>query len=90
LGGRFILTDYVDAAMARARYESLDEHQYGGRIEGCPGVIAWAATPEECASELRSVLEDWVLVGLKLGHTLPVLDGIDLNRKIEHETVESL
>ncbi|HUM67717.1 MAG TPA: type II toxin-antitoxin system HicB family antitoxin, partial [Chloroflexota bacterium] len=31
--------------------------------------------------ELRSVLEDWLLVGLKLGHPLPVLAGIDLNQE---------
>jgi hypothetical protein len=30
---------------------------------------------------LRSALEDWVLVGLKLGHTLPVIAGIDLNQE---------
>ena len=30
--------------------------------------------------ELRSTLEDWILVGLRLGHKLPVLAGIDLNK----------
>lgn len=31
--------------------------------------------------ELRSTLEDWLLLGLQLGHELPVIDGLDLNRK---------
>ena len=31
-------------------------------------------------AELRSTLEDWILVGLRLGHKLPVLAGIDLNK----------
>jgi hypothetical protein len=35
-------------------------------------------------------LEDWILVGLKLGHALPVLAGIDLNRQPVHESVEAL
>jgi hypothetical protein len=26
-------------------------------------------------------LEDWLLLGLQLGHKLPVIDGINLNRK---------
>jgi len=30
----------------------------------------------ECEDELRSVLEDWVLVGLKLGHDLPIPNGV--------------
>jgi hypothetical protein len=29
---------------------------------------------------LRSTLEDWLLLGLQLGHKLPVIDGINLNR----------
>jgi len=33
-----------------------------------------------CERKLRSTLEDWILVGLRLGHKLPVLGGIDLNK----------
>jgi hypothetical protein len=32
-----------------------------------------------CREELREVLEDWILVGLRTHHRLPVVDGIDLN-----------
>lgn len=39
---------------------------------------------------MRSTLEDWILVGLKLRHPLPVLGGIDLNRNPAHESVEAL
>jgi hypothetical protein len=34
-------------------------------------VIVFEATLQECVKELRSTLEDWILVGLKLGHPLP-------------------
>ncbi len=54
-----------------------------GRIPACKGVVAFAKTLRECEDELRSVLEDWVLVGLKLGHSLPVLDNIDLKKEAE-------
>ena len=40
----------------------------------------FAASLRECEDELRSTLEDWILVGLKFGHKLPVLAGIDLNK----------
>ena len=43
--------------------------------------IAFGNTFAECQIELRSTLEDWVLVGLKLGHALPVIAGIDLNQE---------
>jgi hypothetical protein len=29
--------------------------------------------------ELQSVLEDWLLIGLRQGETLPIIDGIDLS-----------
>jgi hypothetical protein len=35
---------------------------------------------EECREELQSTLEDWLVLGLQLGHDLPVIDGINLNR----------
>jgi hypothetical protein len=35
-------------------------------------------------------LEDWVLLGMKLAHALPVVDGIDLNREPIPEPVDAL
>ena len=77
---RFILTDYLNQALAKAIYDKLDDGTFGGRIPACAGVVAFAPTLSECEAELRSTLEDWILVGLKLGHHLPVISGIDLNK----------
>jgi hypothetical protein len=35
-------------------------------------------------------LEDWVLLGMKLVHRLPVICGIDLNREPVLEPVDTL
>ena len=35
-------------------------------------------------------LEDWVLVGLKLRHRLPVIGNIDLNKEPVREQVDTL
>jgi len=80
MGGNYILSDYVELALAQAEYDKLDDETYAGRIPSCKGVVAFANTLRECENELRSTLEDWVLVGLKLGHELPVLANLDLNR----------
>lgn len=87
---RCILSDYLAAAMAHAKFEKLRDGSYSGSISQCPGVIAFGRTPEECGDELRSTLEDWLLLGLKLGHPLPVIDDIDLNRGPVDESVESV
>ena len=80
MSGNYILSDYVELAMEQAEYDKLEDETFAGRIPSCKGVVAFAKTLRECESELRSTLEDWVLVGLKLGHELPVLANLDLNR----------
>ncbi len=77
-----MLTEYVDAAMKKARYEILvDDGSYYGEIPGFPGVFANAANLEDCRRELREVLEDWILLGISRHSPLPVIDGIDLKVK---------
>lgn len=66
--GQFILSDYLARASAQAEYDKLEDGTFFGRIPSCKGVVAFGSSLRECEDELRSVLEDWVLVGLKLGH----------------------
>jgi len=51
----------------------LDDGTFAGRVPECPGAVAFGATLRACEDELRATIEDWVVVGLKLGHRLPVL-----------------
>ena len=78
-----MLTDYIQAAMEHARYEILDDGTYYGEIPDCPGVYANAETLERCRDQLREVLEDWIVLGLRMGHTFPVIDGISLGVEAE-------
>jgi len=78
-----MITQYLQEAMRRAKYKILDDGTYYGCIEELPGVWASAATLEECRTELGSVVEDWLLLGLKLGHRIPTLNNIDLNAQVE-------
>jgi predicted RNase H-like HicB family nuclease len=68
----------------------LEDGTFSGHIPACRGVIAFGATLYECEKELHSTLEDWLLLGLKLGHVLPVIDGIDLNQEPTYESVEAV
>jgi len=70
---RYVLSEYVERAMEQALYDKLEDSSFSGRIPACPGVIAFAASLKECEEELRSTLEDWILVGLKLRHPLPLI-----------------
>ena len=71
-----MLTAYIHAAMKHARYEILEDRTYYGEIPGFQGVFANADTLEECREQLQDVLEGWIILGLKLGHALPTVDGL--------------
>ena len=87
---RFVLTEYVTQALALAIYDKLEEGSFVSRISSCRGVIAFGATLRECEDELRSTLEDWVFIGLKLGHPFPVIAGIDLNQEPACEPLDTV
>jgi predicted RNase H-like HicB family nuclease len=74
----FILSEYIERAMANAEYDKLEDGSFSGRIPSCKGAIGFGSTLHQCETKLRSTLEDWLGVGLRLRHSLPVIDGIDL------------
>ena len=74
-----IFSDYFRVAMRHAEYETLPEGEgVFATIPGLDGLWANAPTIEECRDELESVLDDWVLIGLRLGHEIPSIDGLSL------------
>lgn len=85
---RYVLSEYVEHAMAQALYDKPEDGTYAGRIPLCKGVIAFGNTLRGCENELRSTLEDWILLGLKLRHSLPVIGEIDLNREPTSEPMD--
>lgn len=75
----FPLSAYIEAALELASYEKLEDGTYAGEIPKLKGVAAFGKTLRECERGLRSTLEDWLLLGLRMGHRIPKLAGIDLN-----------
>jgi predicted RNase H-like HicB family nuclease len=66
-----MLTTHIQSAMRLAKYEILEDGQFYGEIPGFQGVWAQAKILEDCRDELQSVLEDWLVMGLRMGHKLP-------------------
>ena len=74
-----MLVKYMQAALRRAKYESLvEDGSFYGEIPVCNGVYANAPTLEECREELAEVLEESVLFRVYKNRPLPEIDGIDL------------
>ena len=75
-----MLTKYIENAMRLAHYELMENGRFFGSIPKCKGAWAEGRSLEKCREELRAVVEEWGLLGLQLGHRLPVIEGINLNR----------
>jgi len=79
-----MLTKYIQAAMHHAEYEIIeDDHSFYGHIPKLEGLWANAVTLEACRDELRSTLEDWLLLGLTWLDEIPIVDGIDINVRVK-------
>ena len=73
-----MLTSYIQEALRLAKYAIMEDGNYYGEIPGFEGVWASASALEQCREELRETLEDWLVLGLRMGHSLPVVANIDL------------
>lgn len=79
-----MLTDYIKAAMKRARYEILEDNgTFYGEVPQIEGAWGNAVTLEECRDDLESAVEDWLLISFQHRLPIPIIDGIDLNPKME-------
>ena len=75
--------------MQQSEFETLDDGHVCATIPGCPGLIIFADSKAEAVTELRGALEDWVWLGLRLGHPIPPIDGIDLASGVPLEPVDA-
>jgi hypothetical protein len=67
---RYVLSGYVEQAMAEAAYDKLEDGTYAGHIPACQGVVAFGASLRECEAELQSTLEDRILAWPSAGASL--------------------
>ena len=76
---------YLNASVKKAHYKQLEDESWFAEIPGFEGVWANASTVEECRSELLEVLEEWLILKIRDGDEIPVVDAIEI--KIKHEEV---
>ena len=81
-----MMTQYIQSAMRKAYYEILPDRSFYGEIQGFDGLFASAPVLDGCREQLQEVLEDWIVLGLKLNHKLPVVNGIKLG--VDEEVAE--
>jgi predicted RNase H-like HicB family nuclease len=70
-----MFSEYIDAALRRAKYDTLENCTYMATVDGLRGVIATGKTIEACRGDLIEVIEEWVTIRLQKGLDIPALDG---------------
>ena len=70
-----MFSEYIGAALKRARYESLENGSYMATVDGLRGVTATGETIERCREDLIEVMEEWIAIRLQRGFSIPDLDG---------------
>ncbi len=74
-----MLTQYMNEALDRARYELIDDEEpYYGEIPEIQGVWATGKTLEGCRRNLAAALEDWLFFSIARGLPIPAIGGIEL------------
>ena len=74
-----MIREYIDRALHRATYDKLDDGTFAGEVPGLQGVLAHAETLEACREQLAEVIEEWVLVRVSRGLTVPAVDGVTVS-----------
>jgi len=70
-----MFSEYIEAALRRAKYETLENGTYMATVDGLQGVIATGETIETCRVDLIEVIEEWITIRLQRGLSIPALDG---------------
>lgn len=75
-----MIADYIEEAMKLARFERLEDGTVYGSFssERLRGAWSNADTEEQARAELVEVLEEWVLLRISRGLSVPTLNGVSV------------
>lgn len=73
-----MIQEYIQKAVKKAQYKTLEDGSWFADISGFEGVWANANTLEECRQELIDVLEEWLILKLRDGDPIPSLEGLTI------------
>jgi len=70
-----MFSEYIQAALMQAEYDTLEDGSYVATVPGLQGVIAVGDTFERCRTDLIEVIEEWIVARLQWGHPIPPIGG---------------
>ena len=67
---------YVREALERVEYEKLADGSYVAEVAGLQGVLGTGETLESCRTNVAEVVEEWVLIRVARGLSVPPLGDV--------------
>ena len=81
-----MFAEYITAALRRAEYKIIESDEpIFASVPGLNGVWATGKTFEEARAELIEVIEEWLVLGIKLGHPIPAIGNAIIDVPIINE-----
>jgi predicted RNase H-like HicB family nuclease len=71
-----MIFEYCQKALEKAEYKKLEDGTWFAEIQGFRGVWSNGTTVEEARKEIIDVLEEWIIIKLRAGDTIPEVDGL--------------
>jgi predicted RNase H-like HicB family nuclease len=76
--GIYMLIQYIQAALEHAKYEIIDDEEpYYGEVPELQGVWASGKSLEECRKNLEEVIDEWIIIRLKKGLSIPSIENFN-------------
>ena len=73
-----MIIEYCQKAMESAEYKKLDDGSWYAEIPEFQGVWANGDSVEQCRNELVTVLEEWLLLKVRDGDSIPDVAGLNV------------
>ncbi|MFZ3050596.1 MAG: type II toxin-antitoxin system HicB family antitoxin [Methanothrix sp.] len=70
-----MFSEYIQAALDRAEYDTLEDGSFVATVTGLQGVIAVGNSFEECRKDLIEVIEEWIVARIQWGYPIPSIAG---------------
>lgn len=86
-----MIPEYINAALEKAKYEIIkDEEPYYGEVSGLKGVWASGKTLEECRRNLAVTIEEWVIIRLKKGLSIPSIGNLKFEEPMAMKSFDKI
>jgi len=69
--------------LRHTKYEVFEDGTYMSTVTGLQGVIAIGDSIEECRQDLIEVIKEWIALRLRMGDTIPSIDGLTIDVSAE-------